>query len=100
MPAETGSIYIGTFIHCTSLTDLSFLENYAVGVDEHGTIKFVESAGDNKLEDHIKSCGWQSWKTFKAPKGGVGFWFPGFIGTYMLSEQYEAAEKLLLQYHQ
>ena len=67
-----------------------------MGVDEHGIIKFVESVNDNKPEEHIRSCGWQSWETFKAPKGRVGFWFPGFIGTCILSEYYQTVGTILI----
>ena len=77
-------VYVGTFIHCISLKKLSTLESQAIGVNEKGIIQFIERA-DERLADKVKSYGWESWKTVRAPEGRVGFWFPGFIGMYTFS---------------
>lgn len=79
--SESGIVYIGDFVHCISLTDLCILENHAVGVDGNGVIRLVELA-DKTLDGKIKSQGWETWNTVKAPEGRVAFWAPGFIGMW------------------
>lgn len=79
--SEHGVLYMGTFLYCTSLQDLAVLEGFAVGVDGQGIILFVEPA-DEKLDEKIRRSGSLSWRTVIAPKGRVGFWFPGFVGEF------------------
>lgn len=68
------TVYIGTFIHCQSLTELDIVDNGAVGVDEQGKIAFVHR------DRHATSLeqGWKSAKIVDSLKHG--FFFPGFIG--------------------
>jgi guanine deaminase len=79
-PPLNCSVYIGTFLHSTSLQNVDILEKKAIGVDEHGIIVFIEEA-DSSLGSRIKSSHqWQDWTTITAPEDSVNFWFPGFIG--------------------
>lgn len=69
------TLYIGTFIHSISLTELEVCENGVIGVDERGKIAFVEKDGKGKREE-----GWEAAKVVRIRGEGVGFFFPGFIG--------------------
>ena len=82
-PSPSNTIFIGTFIHCTSQTNIEILLNKAVGVDEAGIIRFLWDAGVSLANDRIKAgSGWSTWKVVRAGHGGFdfGFFFPGFVG--------------------
>ena len=80
-PSPSNTIYVGTFVHCTSQTNVEVLTDRAIGVDEAGIIRFVWDAGGSLADDKIRvDSGWQAWKVVRADDGGIGFFFPGFIG--------------------
>jgi guanine deaminase len=76
MAAER-SIYCGSFVHCLSPSELDICSSAAIGVDEHGTIAFIErdsSDGSAAAKKH----GWNKPKIVTADASS--FFFPGFIG--------------------
>lgn len=73
------TIYVGTFVHSLSLSNLEIGEKGAIGVDENGTIRFVER--DTELGDvHQNHSEWKDAKVVELK--GDGFYFPGFIGEF------------------
>jgi guanine deaminase len=92
------TIYFGPFVHSKSLTELDICEKGAIGVDEHGVIRFVER--DIELGEVQKQHG--EWKEATVVKiDGNGFFFPGFIGMYpyrykMINSQRHISTKILL----
>jgi guanine deaminase len=71
------TIYIGTFIHCESLTELDIVPNGMIGVDEEGKIAFVlRSFKGRTIPD---GEGWENAKIVRIQDHG--FYFPGFIGS-------------------
>ncbi|KAF2271816.1 guanine deaminase [Westerdykella ornata] len=79
------TIYLGTFVHCVSLSDLEIGENGAIGVDENGIIRFVEK--DTELGHvHEKHPDWNNAEVIHLK--GNGFYFPGFIDTHTHAPQH------------
>lgn len=77
--ATKQTIFLGSFVHSKSLTELEIVENGAIGVDEKGVIRFVEKSVASL--DEVKSkagAGWENAETVTVKKGG--WLFPGFIG--------------------
>lgn len=72
------TIYLGTFVHSVTLTELEIGEKGAIGVNEEGVIEFVER---NVGLAHVHEK-YGSYKDAKIVElTGNGFYFPGFIGT-------------------
>lgn len=71
------TVYVGTFIHSASLTELEVLENAAVSVDGGtGTILEIEKTVTGEM---VKL--WEGDVRTKIVRAGEGqFFFPGFIG--------------------
>ncbi|KAF1841999.1 guanine deaminase [Cucurbitaria berberidis CBS 394.84] len=82
------TIYVGPFVHSTSLTDLEIEEKGAIGVDENGVIAFVERNVSQAGIEDVKSRnpGWQDAQVIKLE--GNGFFFPGFIDTHTHASQH------------
>ncbi len=71
------AIYVGPFIHSRSLQNLEICADGAIGVDESGTIAFVER-DSSSIKAALTRDDW-----IDAPRvrvQGKGFFFPGFIG--------------------
>ncbi|CZT15970.1 related to guanine deaminase [Ramularia collo-cygni] len=79
------TLYIGSFIHSTSLTTLDHCANGVIGVDESGKIAFILRDASNETipED------WESAKVIR--QEGEGFFFPGFVDTHIHASQYPNA---------
>lgn len=78
------TVYVGTFAYPTSPTDLTILEDTAIGVDEHGRIAFIEVSGD-ALDKKVRGRGWEEYDVVRAESAStVSFWFPGFVGKFCL----------------
>lgn len=70
------TIYIGSFIHCDSPTELDVVPNGMIGVDEAGKIAFVlRSMKGRRIPDNE---GWEQARIVRIQDHG--FFFPGFIG--------------------
>ncbi|OCK92684.1 guanine deaminase [Cenococcum geophilum 1.58] len=86
-PSLEKTIYVGAFVHSKSLQELEICQMGAIGVDENGTIAFVERYVTD--EAPRKKDGWESAKIVKV--GENGFFFPGFIDTHIHASQYPNA---------
>jgi guanine deaminase len=80
LPLRKKQVFIGSFIHCLSRSELEYLHETAVFVDEKGVIVRVEeSCNVERARGVVKELGWDGEVGFKV--GGEGqFFFPGFIG--------------------
>lgn len=107
------TVYTGTFISTPTLGSLKILEDAAVGVDEAGIIRYVETDleldkdGDGEgyesaVGEVVRGWGWDwgavEWvrglgegegKGVRGGRGGggggKGWFFPGFVGEFILS---------------
>ncbi|KAF2748025.1 guanine deaminase [Sporormia fimetaria CBS 119925] len=79
------TVYLGTFVHCVSLSDLEISEKGAIGVDENGVIQFVEKNVD-LAQVHEKHSDWKEAKVTELK--GNSFFFPGFIDTHTHAPQH------------
>lgn len=81
----SNSIFVGTFIHCKSLTALEELSDTAVLVGREGKILAIERDVDEKdlkgvFEKAKRNFGWEE-EEYVVRQTKVGeFYFPGFIG--------------------
>ena len=82
------TVYSGTFIHCTSQTELEVLEYALIGVDEGGVIRFLEKdvqSIEKSVKDIVHGWGWgeqdRDWDLVSCKVAGRSWYFPGFIGT-------------------
>lgn len=82
------TLYVGPFIHSTSLADLEICENGLIGVDEHGIISFVERGVSPSDIPNIltQKSGWEDPRIISIK--GNGFFFPGFIDTHTHAPQH------------
>lgn len=89
-------IYIGNFIHSATLTTLSFQFNTAIGVDEHGTIAFIEPniTPETSISSLAKQHNWKE-STYniintlkRSPTQTTTFFFPGLLDTHTHGPQY------------
>ena len=81
LPPRKKQVFIGSFIHCLSKSELEYLHDTAVFVDEKGVILKVEgSCNLEKATEMVKGLGWDGKVDFKVGEKGQ-FFFPGFIGT-------------------
>ncbi|CAO2647948.1 Nn.00g088700.m01.CDS01 [Neocucurbitaria sp. VM-36] len=81
------TIYVGPFVHSTSLTEIEIEEKGAIGVDENGIIRFVERSLSKGVEELKKQNeGWEDARVVNVE--GNGFFFPGFIDTHTHAPQH------------
>ena len=76
------ALYLGSFIHSKSLTELEYLHNTAIFVDSKGLIVHIEGDCDQKRAEDafIPRLGWTVGEvSIRVAKEGQ-FFFPGFIG--------------------
>ncbi|CAK3815027.1 guanine deaminase [Lecanosticta acicola] len=86
------TLYVGTFIHSESLTELDICPNGMIGVDEKGKIAFISR--DVKGAPIPVQEGWENAKIVRCDDGSgknVGFFFPGFIDTHIHAPQFPNA---------
>ncbi|KAL5120616.1 hypothetical protein ACEQ8H_001364 [Pleosporales sp. CAS-2024a] len=81
------TIYIGAFVHCKSLAELDVCEKGAIGVDEHGTIQFVERRFSNVQDVQGRHAEWAG-AHIVTLKANNGFFFPGFVDTHTHAPQH------------
>jgi guanine deaminase len=80
------TIYLGAFVHSTSLTQLEICPKAAIGVDETGTIAFIEKDVSDLQALKSQHPDFQSASTITL--SGSGFFFPGFIDTHNHAPQH------------
>ncbi|KFH44574.1 guanine deaminase-like protein [Hapsidospora chrysogenum ATCC 11550] len=95
-------VFLGTFIHSRSRTELEYLHDSAVCVDEHGVIVKVErggcggsgsgsgsGSGDTTSSSRLlQSLGWSEGEVDVVACREGEFFFPGFIDTHVHASQY------------
>ncbi|EDU51416.1 SsnA Cytosine deaminase [Pyrenophora tritici-repentis] len=83
------TIYVGPFVHSTSLSTLEIQSHGAIGVDTSGIIQFVER-NFTSLPDLLVSSSYSDWQNAKivSISGETGFFFPGFIDTHVHAPQH------------
>jgi guanine deaminase len=76
------ALFLGSFIHSQSLTELEFLHDTAICVDEKGVIVAIEKQCDQKkaVETLFPKLGWSSGEVSVRIAEPGQFFFPGFIG--------------------
>ena len=73
------NIYVGPFVHSVTLKKLEICPEGAIGVDDSGTIAFVERSDGPEVTESIQARkGWEDAVIHRIP--GRGFYFPGFVG--------------------
>ena len=81
-PLTRRQVFLGTFIHSKSRTELDYLHDSAVCVDEHGVIVKVErGCGVETVTPLLESLGWSEAEVDVVTCKEGQFFFPGFIGT-------------------
>lgn len=79
-PSTRRQVLIGTFVHSKSRTELEFLHNAAICVDEKGVIVKVEKSYAGDQNQLLQELGWtEDGVDILTCKPGQ-FFFPGFIG--------------------
>jgi guanine deaminase len=87
------AVYLGTFIHSKSLTEIDVLHDAAIFVDEQGEIVAIEK--DIKdVDGALSICpklGWETEEVTARACGREQFFFPGFIGLSLTSDSHTNA---------
>ncbi|KAK4456908.1 Metallo-dependent hydrolase [Cladorrhinum samala] len=87
-------IFIGTFIHSSSLTKLEYLHNTAIAVSSDGIIVAIEPECDASKAKSllVPKLGWDSGpvsvEILDISSQNSKFFFPGFIDTHLHASQY------------
>ena len=91
-PVTSPQIFTGTFIHSTSRTELEYLHNAIICVDENGLIvKVSKDVTDVTavMQQLRESLGWADRDDVSVHACQEGqFFFPGFIDTHVHASQY------------
>ncbi|KAK3486137.1 uncharacterized protein B0T23DRAFT_246685 [Neurospora hispaniola] len=90
--ATQNQLFYGTFVYPKTLTDLKYLHNTAVAVDQNGTIVAIERDYDlSQAAITLFPClGWapDSVSIHSSLASHNQFFFPGFIDTHLHAPQY------------
>jgi guanine deaminase len=81
------TIYLGAFVHSTSLTTLDICPSGAIGVDSTGTISFVEKESHDIQALQSQYPDFSTARIVKVPSPN-SFFFPGFIDTHTHAPQH------------
>lgn len=89
-PPAKNKIFLGTFIHSKTLSELEYLHNAAVAVDSLGTIVAVSPDTDiaKAKSTLLPQLNWPSDDTDMVVAKAGQFFFPGFIDTHLHASQY------------
>jgi guanine deaminase len=81
-PSAKRSVYLGTFVHSKSLTEIEILLDTAIFVDEHGRIVAIERGlkDDDAVQTYILKLEWLLDDVIIRACEKEQFFFPGFIG--------------------
>ncbi|USP73816.1 putative guanine deaminase [Curvularia clavata] len=85
----SNTIYLGPFVHSTSLSTLEIEPNGAIGVDSNGIIRFV-NRNVTSLDSLLSTLEqvWTDAKVIAIGNAERGFFFPGFIDTHVHAPQH------------
>ncbi|KAF0546615.1 guanine deaminase [Gigaspora margarita] len=91
MSVRISQIFYGTLIHSLSLTELEFIHNALLGVNNQGKIVFLERNVSNEqtLRDIIKK--WETTEDKVVRLTNRQFLLPGFVDTHTHASQYPNA---------
>ncbi|KAL1837343.1 hypothetical protein VTJ49DRAFT_3971 [Mycothermus thermophilus] len=91
--AARKTLYLGTFVHSESLTELEFLYDGAVFVNESGTIVAIQGPCEEaKVKEMMfPRLGWAEADVDIVRAKDGEFFFPGFIDTHIHASQYPNA---------
>jgi guanine deaminase len=79
-------VFHGRIIHSKSLTEIEILEQASLGIDETGTIAFVDASVASAAEACAKHAGFATAEPVTLKP--LQFLFPGLIDTHMHAPQY------------
>lgn len=83
------TVYFGTFVHPTDLKTLEIVIKGAIGVDESGTIVFINKSAtspeDALLKAGISSEKYNDIQIVSNMNSTASFFFPGFFDTHIVS---------------
>ncbi|KAH0842799.1 putative guanine deaminase [Fonsecaea pedrosoi] len=83
---NTRKVFFGRIIHSKSLKEVEILHRASLGIDDKGTILFVDSSVASAAEACAKHAGFAHAETVTL--GPMQFLFPGLIDTHMHAPQY------------
>ncbi|GAA5976502.1 hypothetical protein JCM10908_005522 [Rhodotorula pacifica] len=85
----TKRAFYGFLVHSVSLTEIEYLENALLGVDETGVIAFLEKGVPaNEVDERIRSHGWTQEDVHVVEMKRSEFLMPGLIDTHTHAPQY------------
>ncbi|TWU75523.1 hypothetical protein ED733_005786 [Metarhizium rileyi] len=90
-PQPQPQLLLGTFIHSKSRTELEYIHNAAVAVDDGGVIVAIardSESVDAAKDDVLRQTGWTGSDVNVVACGEGQFFFPGFIDTHVHASQY------------
>lgn len=84
------TLYHGNIVHTPTLGALEVLPNAWVGVDEKGTIAFIDTEGKLTASQVAETHQWDSFDldVFELGSDPTRFWFPGFFDTHIHAPQF------------
>ncbi|TKA57415.1 hypothetical protein B0A53_00644 [Rhodotorula sp. CCFEE 5036] len=89
-PSLSKRVFYGTLVHSLSLTEIEYLENALLGVDENGVIAFLDKAVSSAadVDQRLEAHGWsrQDAQVVELKRGE--FLMPGLIDTHTHAPQY------------
>ncbi|BGP54237.1 hypothetical protein JCM8202_001371 [Rhodotorula sphaerocarpa] len=81
--------FYGTLVHSLSLTEIEYVHDALLGVDEAGRIAFVErSVQAEQVEERLEAHGWTAGDGQRIDLTGDEFLMPGLIDTHTHAPQY------------
>ncbi|POY72527.1 hypothetical protein BMF94_4353 [Rhodotorula taiwanensis] len=86
---STKRAFYGTLVHSLSLTEIEYLEDALLGVDERGTIAFLEkSVQQDQVDARLQAHGWAAGEVQVIEMQRGEFLMPGLIDTHTHAPQY------------
>ncbi|GAA5960133.1 hypothetical protein JCM21900_002416 [Sporobolomyces salmonicolor] len=88
-PSLRHRVFYGTAIHSRSLTEIEYLRNALIAVDEHGVIRLVEEGvQEDELEQRLEAIGWKGFEVELVRMKKGEFLIPGLIDTHTHAPQH------------
>ncbi|GAA5935361.1 hypothetical protein JCM1841_001934, partial [Sporobolomyces salmonicolor] len=88
-PSLRHRVFYGTAIHSRSLTEIEFLRDALIAVDEHGIIRLVEEGvQEDEVEQRFEAIGWKKVEVELVRMKKGEFLIPGLIDTHTHAPQH------------